>query len=395
MRGYASVIFFCAVLTFVSSAAPNAAENAAEYRAPATGAKLGPVPSAPQAPPLQPAPPTQQGGQGQQIPQGMSSAAAQAAGQAASPAQVAASPQAGAASAAGGPAPWPSGGMMPYSSIGGLPAPGTAADTSTIPAAQAPNTAAMPGSPAAPGYEPGYNPGYAPGAVPPPAPNYEPGYAPYPSAPYPPATYPSGPYPSAPYSGAQGGDVVYGTGQLQGENYNDRGIATQYRDPQTGDIITSVVPPAPPEQQNYGTFFVAPQIYPDGNHWGGNPYAPMPRPGQPFMQPPVTWQPPPPDHNRHRQPEHRHSDGRPDDRRHDDRYDGRYNGPPPAPYPGQHSGQYPGQYPGQNPGQYPGQHSGQHDPRSGDRYDSRPGQQGNLPYDPRDADRSRDGRERR
>ena len=250
-----------------------------------------------------------------------------------------------------------------------------------------PAVGCMPGSAAAPGYEPGYNPGYAPGAVPQPAPNYEPGYVPYPSAPYPSATYPSGPYPSAPYSGAQGGDVVYGPGQLQGENYNDRGIATQYRDPQTGDIVTSVVPPAPPEQQNYGTFFIAPQIYPDGNQWGGNPYVPMPRPGQPFMQPPVTWQPPPPDYNRHRQPDRRHSDGRPDDRRHDDRYDGHYNGPPPAPYPGQHSGQY--------PGQYPGQHSGQHDPRSGDRYDTRPGQQGNSPYDHRDADRSRDGRERR
>ncbi len=385
MRGYASVIFFCAVLTFVSSAAPNAAENAVEYRAPVTGAKLGPVQPAAHAPQAQ------QGGQGQQSVQDTSSAAVQAAGQpaavghASAPGQVAAAPQAGATGTADGPAPWPSGGMMPYSSIGGLPAPGTAADSSTIPAAQAPNAAAMPGSAAAPGY--------APGAVPPPAPNYEPGYAPYPAAPYPSATYPSGPYPSgqyssAPYSGAQGGDVVYGTGQLQGENFNDRGIATQYRDPQTGDIVTSVVPPAPPEQQNYGTFFIAPQIYPDGNHWGGNPYVPMPRPGQPYMQPPVMWQPPvqygrPPDHDRHRQPDRRHSDGRPDDRRHDDRYDGHYNGPPPAPYPGQHSGQY------------PGQHSGQHDPRSGDRYDTRPGQQGNSPYDHRDADRSRDGRERR
>ena len=44
MRGYICLSFFCAVLTFVSPAAPSAAENAAEYRAPVTSAKLGPVP---------------------------------------------------------------------------------------------------------------------------------------------------------------------------------------------------------------------------------------------------------------------------------------------------------------------------------------------------------------
>ena len=357
MRGYASVIFFCAVLTFVSLAAPNAAENAAEYRAPATGAKLGPA---------QPVQPAQQGGAVPPTPQG---GPAQLTGQPIAGGQAAAPPQTG---AAGGPTPWPSGGMVPYSSIGGLPAPAapaTPADSSIAPAAQAPNAPSAAGpaaGSAGSGYDSGYNSGYAPGTMPPSMPNSQPGYA---------------PYPPAPYSGAQGGDAVYGTSQLQGDTFTDRGIATQYRDPRTGDIVTSVVPPSPPEQQNYGTFFVAPQIYPDGNPWGGNSYVPMPRPGQPYMQPPVMWQPPPPDHNRHRPP----------DRRHDDRHDGRHDGPPPAPYPGQYPGQHPGQYQGQYPGQYPGQH----DPRSGDRYDTRSGQQGHSPYDQRDADRSRDGRERR
>ena len=379
MRGYASVIFFCAVLTFVSLAAPNAAENAAEYRAPVTGAKLGP------AQPVLPAP---QGGPTQQGALGASSAPAQPpaqlTGQPAAGGQTAAPLQTG---AAGGPTPWPSGGMVPYSSIGGLPAPTTSAtpaDSSSMPAAQAPNgpSAAGPAAgPAGSGYDFGYNSGSAPGTMPPPMPNSQPGYAPYSPAPY-----SSGPNAAAPYTGTQGGDAVYGTSQLQGDTFTDRGLATQYRDPQTGDIVTSVVPPSPPEQQNYGTFFVTPQIYPDGNpwggnNWGGNPYVPMPRPGQPFMQPPVTWQPPPPDHNRHRPP----------DRRHDDRHDG----PPPAPHQGQYPGQYPGQHPGQYQGQYPGQYPGQHDPRSGDRYDPRSGQQGHSPYDQRDADRSRDGRERR
>ena len=397
MRGYASVIFFCAVLTFVSSAAPYAAENAAEYRAPATGAKLGP------AQPVLPAPqggPTQQVGQGQQGVSGASSTSAQPSahppaqltGQPTAGGQTAASAQTG---AAGGPTPWPSGGMVPYSSIGGLPAPATPAtpatpaDSSTMPVAQAPNVPSAAGpaaGSAASGYDSGYNSGYAPGTMPPPMPNSQPGYAPYPPVPYSPMPYPSGPNAAAPYTGAQGGDAVYGTSQLQGDTFTDRGLATQYRDPQTGDIVTSVVPPSPPEQQNYGTFFVAPQIYPDGNpwggnNWGGNSYVPMPRPGQPYMQPPVTWQPPPPDHNRHRPP----------DRRHDDRHDGRHDGPQPAPHPGQYPGQHPGQYQGQYPGQYPGQH----DPRSGDRYDPRSGQQGHSPYDQRDADRSRDGRERR
>ena len=350
MRRYASLFFFCAVLTFVSSVAPMAAENAAEYRAPVTGAKLGPAQPAPQAPSVQPAPqgaanatpqiagqpaaPGQQGVSGQ----------ASAPGQSTFSGQAAAAPQMGAAS---GPAPWPSGGMMPYLSLGAQPAPASPPDSSTIPAGgAASNAAAMPGSAAVPGYESGYNPSYAPGYAPDyaptPAPSYAPGYVPYPAAPY-----PAAPYPAAPYAGGQGGDVVYGTSQLQGDNFNDRGIATQYRDPRTGDIVTSVVPPSPPEQQNFGTIFVAPQIYPDGNNWGGNSYVPTPRPGQPYTQPPVTWQPPPPDHNRPR-----HSDRRPDDRRHDDR-------------------------------------------RHDDRYDARPGAQGSSPYDQRDADRSRDGREKR
>lgn len=334
MRGYASVFFFCAVLMFVSIAAPNAAENAAgnaagnpvEYRAPVTGAKLGPA---------QPVLPAQPATQGQPAPQ--AAAQPEYSGQpapSALPAQSGAPSKPGAQGAPGVPAPWASGGMMPYSSIGAQPVPASPPDsTGQMPAASEPNAAAMPDAYAAPGYTPA------------PAPGYAPGYA---------------PYPAAPGSGGQGGDVIYGTGQLQGDVFNDRGIVTQYRDPLTGDIVTSVIPPSPPEQQNYGTIFVAPQIYPDGNNWGGNPHGPMPRPGQPYMPPGVIWQPPyqgggqyggPTEHNRHR-----HSDRRHDDRRHDDR---------------------------------------RHDYRHDDRYDSPPGYQGNSPYDQRDVDRNRDGRERR
>ena len=43
MRRYAGLYIFCAVLTFVCSGASLAVDGAAEYRAPVTGVKLGPV----------------------------------------------------------------------------------------------------------------------------------------------------------------------------------------------------------------------------------------------------------------------------------------------------------------------------------------------------------------
>ena len=404
MRGYFGLFFFCAVLTFVSPVAPHAAENAAEYRAPVTGAKLGP------AQPLQPAPSAAQPQTAGQPPQSGALPAAQngsssgapytgvqnqpaAPSGAQAPGQPGFSGQSGfsgqpaqaqqAAPQAGGPAPWPSaGGMMPYSALGALPAPASPPDAANQPpAAPGFNGADMAGSPAAPATAQPPAPGYAPV----PSPPYGQGSAPYPAAPY-----PASPYPATPGYGGQG-DITYGTSQLPGDTFNDRGIVTQYRDPQTGDIITSVVPPSPPEQQNYGTFFVAPQIYPDGNQWGGNPNGPMPRPGQPYMPPTVIWQPGmqtvmPPDHNRHR-----HDDRRHDNRRHDERYDGSLPPPPPPPPP--HQGSYSGPYAGPHDARNGAYGGG--DRRHDERYDPRPGQQGTSPYDQRDADRSRDGRERR
>ena len=46
MRRYAGLYIFCAVLTFVCSGASLAVDGAAEYRAPVTGVKLGPVQAA-------------------------------------------------------------------------------------------------------------------------------------------------------------------------------------------------------------------------------------------------------------------------------------------------------------------------------------------------------------
>lgn len=372
MRGYICLSFFCAVLTFVSPAAPSAAENAAEYRAPVTSAKLGPVP---------PGQPAQSGAAGAAGPAAGAlpgqaqngSPQPQATGQPSGPDQPGqaapgqnASGQNGLGQYAPGqavpgqPTPWPasspSGAMMPYSALGGLPpssepssstAAAPAANPATNPVANP--AASVPVNPSA-GFAPpplppaGYVPGYAPPPLPPAG--YVPGYAPPPG-------YVPGPYPpAAAFDGqGQGGDVVYGTGQLQGNNFDDRGSVSQYRDPLTGDIVTSVVPPSQQEQPDYGTIFVAPQIYPNGRPWGPGPYGPMPRPGQPYVSPSVTWQPGMPA-DKHR---HRHDDRRPEGRGYDDGY-GR---------------------------------------RSSDRYDARPDPQGYAPYDQRDADRSRDGRERR
>ena len=298
MRRYVGLNIFCAVLTLVFSGASFAAESAGEYRAPITGAKLGPVQPVERAQPAQPAMPAQP-------------ASPAASGQAAAAAGAFAPSQ---SAAAGQPTPWPSGGMAPYSSFGSMPGaaagsasgsgpnPGpnsgsnsgpmynqnsgaSATSPMNSPAGVASNVGGMTGTAAAPQSAPSQSAGPSPA----------PGYAPY----------------------ASPGAVLSGTGQM--ENYGeDRGIATQYRDPQTGDIITSVVPPSPPEQQNYGTFFIAPQIYPDGNQWGGNYNGSMPRPGQQYM-PPVIWQPgTQQDNNRHRN----------DDRRHDRRSDNRYSNRP-------------------------------------------------------------------
>ena len=378
MRGYAGLYIFCAVLTFVCSGASLAADGAAEYRAPVTGVKLGPVQPAQPEPPAAPGPPSVEKPAAPQLP---GPQPGQSVGQ--QPNQQAGQPVAGPSpalqtAASGQPTPWPSaGGMAPYSSFGSLPGPAEAPAPAPAPsAASVPNPAAVPPPAPAPGFAPEYAPGYGPG------------YAPYPAP--------------APGWQGQGDSFVSGTGQLQGENFNDRGIATQYRDPQTGDIVTSVVPPAPPDQQNYGTFFVAPQIYPDGNPWGPNPYGPMPRPGGPSWpgqqnMPSVIWQPAPqPDHNRHRHDDRRHDDRPYDDRRYDDRqydnrryddrpHDGRYDGPRREQHDSRDGG-----YNGPN---RPRDNS--HDQRGDDRYNPRPGNQGDSQYDPRGADRGRDGRERR
>ncbi len=62
-----------------------------------------------------------------------------------------------------------------------------------------------------------------------------------------------------------------GTADLQGNNFSDPGQALQWRDPQTGDVITSVVPPRQkPQTQNPGLLFIAPQVYPDRPYGSGN-----------------------------------------------------------------------------------------------------------------------------
>lgn len=94
------------------------------------------------------------------------------------------------------------------------------------------------------------------------------------------------------------------------DGYN--GFAGTWRDPETGDIITSVIAPRPPQQPNWGApMFVAPQIYPAYT----DPPGPLPQPPRPHPSPPGPNPYPP--------------------------------GPPPRPYPGQGSGSVP---PWQQPG---------------------------------------------
>ena len=82
------------------------------------------------------------------------------------------------------------------------------------------------------------------------------------------------------------------------------GFAGTWRDPETGDIITSVIAPRQPlPQEQNGPLIVAPQIYPGGGQ------SPFPPGGG--VQPPYPPGPPP----------------RP------------YPGPPPRPYPGFQPGQ--------------------------------------------------------
>ncbi|WP_297825700.1 hypothetical protein [uncultured Desulfovibrio sp.] len=119
------------------------------------------------------------------------------------------------------------------------------------------------------------------------------------------------------------------------------GFAGTWRDPETGDIITSVIAPRQPlPQEQNGPLIVAPQIYPGGGQ------SPFPPGGG--VQPPYPPGPPP----------------RP------------YPGPPPRPYPGPPPGfrpDWPGarppipstpgwrppQYPGSPPRPYPGFQPGQ------------------------------------
>lgn len=122
----------------------------------------------------------------------------------------------------------------------------------------------------------------------------------------------SAPYTPTPDSARQSRDVIYGTSQIEGGDTSESGHVSQYSDPETGDIITSVVPPKQP-QQDYGTFFIAPQIYPDrrrpssGSYPGGSAWS-----GQQTAPPMIMWAPgvqtyPPRSHERHRK-ERRHAD---------------------------------------------------------------------------------------
>lgn len=58
------------------------------------------------------------------------------------------------------------------------------------------------------------------------------------------------------------GDILYGTSRLEGSHFESRGHVRHMRDPRTGDIVTSVLPPPPPAARDYGTVIVAPQLYP-------------------------------------------------------------------------------------------------------------------------------------
>lgn len=65
-------------------------------------------------------------------------------------------------------------------------------------------------------------------------------------------------------AGGQGDDAVtFGTSQLESPHFSDKGQAQQWRDPETGDIVTSVVPPRAPQEDPYGQMLLLPQVYPD------------------------------------------------------------------------------------------------------------------------------------
>ena len=106
MRRYAGLYIFCAVLTFVCSGASLAADGAAEYRAPVSGVKLGPVQPAQPELPAAPGQPSVEKPAAPQQPMGQP---AQQSGQ-----QTAAQSPALQSAASGQPTPWPSaGGMAP------------------------------------------------------------------------------------------------------------------------------------------------------------------------------------------------------------------------------------------------------------------------------------------
>jgi hypothetical protein len=96
-----------------------------------------------------------------------------------------------------------------------------------------------------------------------------------------------------------------GTADLQGSNFSDQGQVRQWRDPQSGDSITSVTPPHQPQQQNPNFLFIAPQIYPQ-MPYGPDGQRPQPLPPG-WNAPGHSGRPGGPGHNgpnRHRVPGH-------------------------------------------------------------------------------------------
>lgn len=272
MRTHARIWFFCAVALLVCpcagpSVGPSvgwAAEGGAEYRAPVSGLKLTP-PQARTDTVGQPAPSSENAAPSQPRPQfsGMTTYSAVQAqpGRADSPTGSFPS------SPANSPADTPAG--SPAGAPGAGETRGPAAASSQPAAAQAPQTPLQ----------------RMPPTMPPTMPQA--GQA-LESAPQ-----NAVPYSSMPASAGRNGDVVSGTSQLEGGDSEESGYVRQYRDPETGDIITSVVPPKQP-QQDYGTFFIAPQIYP-GRHRPPNSGWPSPGgsawPGQQTAPPAVIWVP--------------------------------------------------------------------------------------------------------
>lgn len=80
--------------------------------------------------------------------------------------------------------------------------------------------------------------------------------------------------------------VSFGTGQLASPHFSRKGQAEQWRDPDTGDVVTSVVPPRSSRDERDTFLLVAPQVYPDvpampGEVWGGGAHEGLRRPDLP------------------------------------------------------------------------------------------------------------------